>query len=152
SGQDIIGQAKTGTGKTLGFGLPVLQRVIGRDDAGWEKLTSPGAPQALIVVPTRELAVQVGSDLTAAARTRNARVTTIYGGRAYEPQIEELQRGVEVVVGTPGRLIDLHRQKILNLSQVHAVVLDEADEMLDLGFLPDVERILSAVPDKRQTM
>ena len=152
SGQDIIGQAKTGTGKTLGFGLPVLQRVIGRDDAGWEKLTSPGAPQALIVVPTRELAVQVGSDLTAAARTRNARVATIYGGRAYEPQIEELERGVEVVVGTPGRLIDLHRQKILNLSQVHAVVLDEADEMLDLGFLPDVERILSAVPDKRQTM
>ena len=152
SGQDIIGQAKTGTGKTLGFGLPVLQRVVGRDDAGWDKLTSPGAPQALIVVPTRELAVQVGSDLTAAARTRNARVATIYGGRAYEPQIEDLERGVEVVVGTPGRLIDLHRQKILNLSQVHAVVLDEADEMLDLGFLPDVERILSAVPDKRQTM
>ncbi|WP_030014826.1 DEAD/DEAH box helicase [Curtobacterium sp. S6] len=152
SGQDIIGQAKTGTGKTLGFGLPVLQRVAGRDDDAWGKLKSPGAPQALIVVPTRELAVQVGSDLSAAAKQRNARVATIYGGRAYEPQIAELEKGVEVVVGTPGRLIDLHRQKILNLSQVGAVVLDEADEMLDLGFLPDVERLLSAVPEVRQTM
>jgi len=152
SGQDIIGQAKTGTGKTLGFGLPVLQRVAGRDDDAWKKLKSPGAPQALIVVPTRELAVQVGSDLSTAAKQRNARVATIYGGRAYEPQIAELEKGVEVIVGTPGRLIDLHRQKILNLSQVRAVVLDEADEMLDLGFLPDVERLLSAVPEVRQTM
>lgn len=152
SGQDIIGQAKTGTGKTLGFGLPVLQRVVGRDDEKWSGLKSPGAPQALIVVPTRELAVQVGNDISVAAAKRNARVSTIYGGRAYEPQIAELDKGVEVVVGTPGRLIDLHRQKYLNLSQVRAVVLDEADEMLDLGFLPDVERLLSAVPEVRQTM
>lgn len=152
SGQDIIGQAKTGTGKTLGFGLPVLQRVVGRDDAAWASLKSPGAPQALIVVPTRELAVQVGNDISVAARKRNARVATIYGGRAYEPQIAELEKGVEVVVGTPGRLIDLHRQKYLNLQQVGAVVLDEADEMLDLGFLPDVERLLASVPEVRQTM
>jgi superfamily II DNA/RNA helicase len=152
SGQDIIGQAKTGTGKTLGFGIPVLQRVTGREDAGWDKLKKPGAPQALIVVPTRELAVQVGQDLSVAARTRNARVATIYGGRAYEPQIEELQQGVEVVVGTPGRLIDLNRQRHLDLSAVRVVVLDEADEMLDLGFLPDVEKLLSAVPEVRQTM
>ncbi|WP_420329954.1 DEAD/DEAH box helicase [Rothia halotolerans] len=152
SGQDIIGQAKTGTGKTLGFGLPVLQRVSGRSDAGWEKLRSPGAPQALIIVPTRELAVQVGSDIAAAAKTRDARVATIYGGRAYEPQIAELERGVEVVVGTPGRLIDLHRQKHLNLGQVTEIVLDEADEMLDLGFLPDVEKLLAAVPEVRHTM
>ncbi|MFI7481036.1 DEAD/DEAH box helicase [Kocuria sp. M1R5S2] len=152
SGQDIIGQAKTGTGKTLGFGIPVIQRVVGRGDAGWDRLKRPGAPQALIVVPTRELAVQVGQDLTTAARTRDARVATIYGGRAYEPQIEELQRGVEVVVGTPGRLIDLNRQRHLDLSAVRAVVLDEADEMLDLGFLPDVEKLLAAVPEVRQTM
>lgn len=152
SGQDIIGQAKTGTGKTLGFGIPALQRVIGRDDAGWDKLAFPGAPQALIVVPTRELAVQVGNDLAVAAKTRNARVATIYGGRAYESQIEELKRGVEVVVGTPGRLIDLNRQRYLDLSHVGMVVLDEADEMLDLGFLPDVEKLLSAVPEVRQTM
>ncbi|WP_394342279.1 DEAD/DEAH box helicase [Rothia uropygioeca] len=152
SGQDIIGQAKTGTGKTLGFGLPVLQRVVGRGDDAWGRLKSPGAPQALIVVPTRELAVQVGNDISVAAQKRNARVATIYGGRAYEPQIAELEKGAEVVVGTPGRLIDLHRQKYLNLSQVGAVVLDEADEMLDLGFLPDVERLLSSVPEVRQTM
>ena len=152
SGQDIIGQAKTGTGKTLGFGIPVVQRVVGRGDAGWDQLKKPGAPQALIVVPTRELAVQVGHDLATAARTRDARVATIYGGRAYEPQIEQLQAGVEVVVGTPGRLIDLNRQRHLDLSAVRAVVLDEADEMLDLGFLPDVEKLLSAVPEVRQTM
>lgn len=152
SGQDIIGQAKTGTGKTLGFGIPAVQNVVGRDDDGWDRLERPGAPQALIVVPTRELAVQVGSDLTIAAKTRNARVLTIYGGRAYEPQIEALEKGVEVVVGTPGRLIDLNRQHHLDLSQVRTVVLDEADEMLDLGFLPDVEKLLSAVPRVRHTM
>ncbi|RUQ03174.1 DEAD/DEAH box helicase, partial [Kocuria sp. HSID17582] len=152
SGQDIIGQAKTGTGKTLGFGIPALQRAVGRDDAGWEQLKKPGAPQALIVVPTRELAVQVGSDLAIAAKTRNARVATIYGGRPYESQIAELEKGVEVVVGTPGRLIDLSRQHYLDLSHVRMVVLDEADEMLDLGFLPDVEKLLASVPEVRQTM
>ncbi|RLY94572.1 DEAD/DEAH box helicase [Kocuria tytonicola] len=152
SGQDIIGQAKTGTGKTLGFGIPALQRAVGRDDEGWEQLKKPGAPQALIVVPTRELAVQVGSDLAIAAKTRNARVATIYGGRPYESQIAELEKGVEVVVGTPGRLIDLNRQHFLDLSHVRMVVLDEADEMLDLGFLPDVEKLLAAVPEVRQTM
>ncbi|MFC7401984.1 DEAD/DEAH box helicase [Citricoccus sp. GCM10030269] len=152
SGHDIIGQAKTGTGKTLGFGLPVLQRVIGPDEEGFDRLESPGAPQALIVAPTRELANQVAQDVTTAASKRSVRIATIYGGRAYEPQIEELQRGVEVVVGTPGRLIDLMRQRHLNLKLVKTVVLDEADEMLDLGFLPDVETLLAAVPEVRQTM
>lgn len=152
AGQDIIGQAKTGTGKTLGFGLPAIQSVVGRDDEGWDKLPSPGAPQALIIVPTRELAIQVGDDLAVAAKKRNARVATLYGGRPYDTQVKELNQGVEVIVGTPGRLIDLHRQKYLNLSQIKIVVLDEADEMLDLGFLPDVERILAAVPEVRQTM
>jgi superfamily II DNA/RNA helicase len=152
TGHDIIGQAKTGTGKTLGFGIPVLQRVVGRDDAGFEKLPSPGAPQAMVIVPTRELAVQVANDLQTASRKRNVRIATIYGGRAYEPQIDALQKGVEVVVGTPGRLIDLFKQRHLVLKNVKIVVLDEADEMLDLGFLPDVETLIAGTPAVRQTL
>ncbi|WP_237224606.1 MULTISPECIES: DEAD/DEAH box helicase [Rothia] len=152
SGQDIIGQAKTGTGKTLGFGLPALQSVLGPQQEGFDALPSPGAPQALIIVPTRELAIQVGDDLSVAAAQTGVRVATLYGGRPYDSQVKELDRGAELVVGTPGRLIDLHRQKYLNLNHIKIVVLDEADEMLDLGFLPDVERILAAVPQKRQTM
>ncbi|ELT44666.1 DEAD/DEAH box helicase [Arthrobacter nitrophenolicus] len=152
SGHDIIGQAKTGTGKTLGFGIPALQRVIGQDDPGYAKLAVPGAPQALVIVPTRELAVQVANDLQTASRKRNARIATIYGGRAYEPQVEALKQGVEVVVGTPGRLIDLYKQKHLSLKNVKIVVLDEADEMLDLGFLPDVETLIAATPAVRQTL
>ncbi|MBF4993740.1 DEAD/DEAH box helicase [Arthrobacter gandavensis] len=151
-GHDIIGQAKTGTGKTLGFGIPALQRVVVPGDEGYEALPAPGAPQALIVVPTRELAVQVASDLTTAARRRGARIVTIYGGRAYEPQIEALEAGVEIVVGTPGRLIDLHNRRQLSLKNVRIVVLDEADEMLDLGFLPDVETLMAATPAARQTL
>lgn len=152
SGQDIIGQAKTGTGKTLGFGLPTIQRVVGRDDEGWAGLEYPGAPQALILVPTRELAIQVGDDLAIAAKLRNARVATLYGGVPIEPQAELLRRGLEVAVGTPGRIIDLYKQGFLNLKQVKIVVLDEADEMLDLGFQPSVEKILSYLPEKRQSM
>ena len=152
SGQDIIGQAKTGTGKTLGFGLPTIQRVVGRDDEGWADLEYPGAPQALILVPTRELAIQVGEDLAIAAKLRNARVATLYGGVPIESQAELLRRGLEVVVGTPGRIIDLYQQGFLNLKQVKIVVLDEADEMLDLGFQPSVEKILSYLPEDRQTM
>lgn len=152
AGHDIIGQAKTGTGKTLGFGIPALQRVVGPDDAGYDKLPAPGAPQALVIVPTRELAVQVANDLQNAARKRNARIATIYGGRAYEPQVEALQKGVEVVVGTPGRLIDLYKQKHLVLKNVRMVILDEADEMLDLGFLPDVETLIAGTPAVRQTL
>ncbi|WP_194265965.1 DEAD/DEAH box helicase [Arthrobacter yangruifuii] len=151
-GHDIIGQAKTGTGKTLGFGIPALQRVVGPDDEGYAELAVPGAPQALIVVPTRELAVQVAGDLTTAARRRGVRIVTIYGGRAYEPQTEALAAGVEIVVGTPGRLIDLYNKKHLSLKNVRIVVLDEADEMLDLGFLPDVETLMAATPAVRQTL
>ncbi|MGX9900339.1 DEAD/DEAH box helicase [Arthrobacter sp. SA17] len=152
SGHDIIGQAKTGTGKTLGFGIPALQRIVGRDDPGFDKLAVPGAPQALVIVPTRELAVQVANDLQNASRKRNARIVTIYGGRAYEPQVDALQKGVEVVVGTPGRLIDLYKQKHLSLKNVKIVILDEADEMLDLGFLPDVETLIAGTPAVRQTL
>ncbi|WP_037680229.1 DEAD/DEAH box helicase [Streptomyces albus] len=155
SGSDVIGQAKTGTGKTLGFGLPILERVTvpadveaGRAEAG--QLTD--APQALVVVPTRELCQQVTNDLLTAGKVRNVRVVAIYGGRAYEPQVEALKKGVDVVVGTPGRLLDLAGQRKLDLSAVRALVLDEADEMLDLGFLPDVERIIQLLPAKRQTM
>ncbi|WP_326658093.1 DEAD/DEAH box helicase [Streptomyces sp. NBC_00385] len=155
SGSDVIGQAKTGTGKTLGFGLPLLERVTVLADveagrAQPEKLTD--APQALIVVPTRELCQQVTNDLQTAGKVRNVRVLAIYGGRAYEPQVEALKKGVDVIVGTPGRLLDLAGQRKLDLSKVRALVLDEADEMLDLGFLPDVERIITMLPAKRQTM
>nr|WP_231977411.1 DEAD/DEAH box helicase [Streptomyces sp. 2323.1] len=155
SGNDVIGQAKTGTGKTLGFGLPLLERVTVPVDveagrARPEQLTE--APQALVVVPTRELCQQVTNDLLTAGKVRNVRVLAIYGGRAYEPQVEALKKGVDVVVGTPGRLLDLAGQRKLNLSQVKSLVLDEADEMLDLGFLPDVEKIIQLLPAKRQTM
>ncbi|HEU4332159.1 MAG TPA: DEAD/DEAH box helicase [Lapillicoccus sp.] len=151
-GHDIIGQAKTGTGKTLGFGVPILQRVVSPTDEGYASLPKPGKPQALVVTPTRELAVQVAGDLERAGARRGTRVITVYGGRAYEPQIDALRKGVEVVVGTPGRLIDLSKQGHLDLSQARTVVLDEADEMLDLGFLPDVETLMSLTSPNRQTM
>ncbi|MET7720428.1 DEAD/DEAH box helicase [Streptomyces mirabilis] len=155
SGSDVIGQAKTGTGKTLGFGLPLLERVTVPADveagrAQPEQLTD--APQALVVVPTRELCTQVTNDLLTAGKVRNVRVLAIYGGRAYEPQVEALKKGVDVIVGTPGRLLDLAGQKKLNLKHIKALVLDEADEMLDLGFLPDVEKIMNMLPARRQTM
>ena len=146
AGHDIIGQARTGTGKTLAFGIPLLQRL------GQPADRRPLAPGALVVVPTRELAIQVAEDLRTAGRPGGARVLTVYGGRAYEPQIEALRAAVDVVVGTPGRLLDLVRQQHLDLSDVATLVLDEADKMLDLGFLPDVERILQLTPPGRQTM
>lgn len=152
SGHDIIGQAKTGTGKTLGFGIPLLERVVGPKEEGWDKLPHPGHPQGLVIVPTRELAIQVAGDIEAAARRRKIRVLQVYGGRAYEPQVNALERGVEVVVGTPGRLKDLMKQRHLKLDAVASLVLDEADEMLDLGFLADVEAIIAATPPRRHTM
>src|SRR5450759_5584729 len=127
AGHDIIGQAKTGTGKTLGFGIPMIQRVISPKDDAFATLKTAGKPQALAVAPTRELAVQVSGDLAYAGKARGVRVLTIYGGRAFEPQVQALQRGVEIVVGTPGRLLDLAKQGYLDLSYVKSVVLDEAD-------------------------
>ena len=144
-GHDLIGQARTGTGKTLAFGIPMLQRLELAPE------TRPSAPRGLVVVPTRELAIQVAEDLRTAAALSDISVVTLYGGRAYEPQIEALQ-SVDIVVGTPGRLLDLVRQGHLNLSQTRSLVLDEADKMLDLGFLPDVEKILKLTPEQRQTM
>ncbi|MDQ1745996.1 MAG: hypothetical protein QOD07_259 [Frankiaceae bacterium] len=140
---DLIGQARTGTGKTMGFTVPMLQKIDAPGD---------GRPQALVVVPTRELAVQVAEDVAMAGANRELRMLTVYGGRAYEPQLDALKKGVDLVVGTPGRLLDLAGQRVLDLSQVRVLVLDEADKMLDLGFLPDVERIVALVPAKRQTM
>jgi superfamily II DNA/RNA helicase len=145
-GADMIGQAPTGTGKTLGFGVPLVDRLLAPAEGG------DGVPQALVVVPTRELGLQVAKDLATAGSTRGVRVLPIYGGVAYEPQVEALRRGVEIVVGTPGRLLDLAKQRQLRLDRIRALVLDEADRMLDLGFLEDVEKILSMLPEDRQTM
>ncbi|MFT3799511.1 DEAD/DEAH box helicase [Microbacterium sp.] len=141
-GQDIIGQAKTGTGKTFGFGIPVVQR-LGLDP-------EPGV-KALIVVPTRELAVQVYEDMDMLTQNRPTSVVAIYGGKAYEGQIDQLKAGAQIVVGTPGRLIDLNNQRLLDLSNATEVVLDEADKMLDLGFLADIEKIFQKVPAVRHT-
>jgi superfamily II DNA/RNA helicase len=152
TGTDMIGQARTGTGKTLAFGLPLLQRTVAPDEPGYVDVVEAGKPQALVVVPTRELAIQVAGDLQTASSVRRVRVLTVYGGRAYEPQVAALRAGVDVVVGTPGRLLDLAQQGELDLSHVKVLVLDEADEMLDLGFLPDVERIIDRTHELRQTM
>ena len=159
-GRDIIGQARTGMGKTYGFGVPLLNRI-----AAGEVKKLDGTPRALVVVPTRELCMQVTSDLKIAAedlqvpktpRSRTAKrplaVEAIYGGTSYDTQKDALAKGVDVVVGTPGRLLDLANQKVLDLSSAEILVLDEADQMLDLGFLPDVESILRLVPERRQTM
>lgn len=143
TGQDVIGQAKTGTGKTFGFGLPLIQ-ILGPNP-------EPGA-KALVVVPTRELCIQVAEDLKLACSNRPTTVAAIYGGKAYEGQVAEIEAGAQIIVGTPGRLIDLSKQKKLDLGNIRFMVLDEADEMLDLGFLPDVERLFAYTPDGRQTM
>lgn len=149
SGQDLIGQARTGMGKTYGFGVPLLDRVF--DDADIEELD--GIPRALVVVPTRELAQQVTKDLQVAAADIPVRLVSIYGGRPYEEQITKLNKGADVIIGTPGRLIDLHERGNLQLDRVAILVLDEADEMLDLGFLPSVEAILQALDgNAHQTM
>jgi len=154
AGDDLIGQARTGMGKTFAFGVPLLQRIT--TSGAQRPLT--GIPRALIVVPTRELCLQVSGDLATAAKylttddDRRLSVVSIYGGRPYEPQIEALRAGADVVVGTPGRLLDLAQQGHLQLGGLSVLVLDEADEMLDLGFLPDIERILRQIPDERQSM
>jgi len=155
AGSDLIGQARTGMGKTLGFGVPLLQRLaldsaVVPDANG--KLPAGRAPRALVMVPTRELCVQVTRDLHQVGKFLGLSVTSVYGGRAYEPQISALHAGVDLVVGTPGRLLDLANGGHLVLGGVKVLVLDEADEMLDLGFLPDMERVLAMVPAVKQTM
>ncbi|MGJ9423835.1 DEAD/DEAH box helicase [Aeromicrobium sp. CF3.5] len=151
-GTDLIGQARTGTGKTLAFAIPVIQRTVGPKNDGYADLPAPGKPQALIVAPTRELAIQVGGDVATASAKTGTRSLLIYGGVGYDPQLDALAEGVDIVIGTPGRLLDLANRGALDLSYVNSVVLDEADEMLDLGFLPDVESLLARTPRSRQTM
>ncbi|MFZ5849638.1 MAG: DEAD/DEAH box helicase, partial [Actinomycetota bacterium] len=151
-GTDLIGQARTGTGKTLAFGIPLIQRTLAPHDPDFADLAAPGKPQALVIAPTRELALQVTNDLKTASADRGTRILTVYGGVGYEPQLDALAAGVDVVVGTPGRLLDLANRRSLDLSHVKVLVLDEADEMLDLGFLPDVQKLLAKTPETRQTM
>ncbi|MCB0071829.1 MAG: DEAD/DEAH box helicase, partial [Caldilineaceae bacterium] len=138
---DVIGQAKTGTGKTAAFALPVLNNL----------LLGGGFVQCLVMAPTRELAVQVARAFSDYSRDLDVSVLAVYGGQPYAPQIRQLNRGVDIVVGTPGRLLDLIKRKSLDLSQVRTVVLDEADEMLSMGFIEDIEAILAATPPTRQT-
>lgn len=141
AGQDIVGQAQTGTGKTAAFSLPILQTI------------TPGAGyvQSLVVAPTRELALQVAGAMTEYGRHRKVNVLAIYGGQSYGLQKRQLRQGVDVVVGTPGRLLDLIQQKVLDLSKVQIVVLDEADEMLSMGFIEDIESLLEQIPATHQT-
>lgn len=141
SGQDIIGQAQTGTGKTAAYALPVLQNL----EPGVYKV------QTLVVVPTRELAIQVANAFLEYGRYSEIQVLAVYGGQSYNRQISHLKKGVDVVVGTPGRLLDLIRQKVLDLSLVKMVILDEADEMLSMGFIEDIEMLLKETPAQRQT-
>ena len=143
SGQDIIGQAKTGTGKTFGFGLPLIQHLGLHPEPG---------VKALVVVPTRELCVQVTQDLEIASANRDVKIVSIYGGKAYEGQIEQIKAGAQIVVGTPGRLLDLASQRLLSLADVQVMVLDEADKMLDLGFLGDIEKLFAQTKPTRHTM
>ena len=140
-GKDVIGQAQTGTGKTAAFGIPMIER-LNPDVRG---------VQGLVLVPTRELAVQVAEHIGHIAKYARLKVIPVYGGEPIQRQIHSLARGVQIVVGTPGRLIDLLERRILDLSSVRTVVLDEADRMLDMGFIEDIEYILSRVPSNRQT-
>jgi len=141
AGRDVIGQAQTGSGKTLAFGLPIMERC----DAQQRHV------QALILTPTRELAKQVGEVLSDLGKGAGVSVALIYGGRPFGPQEAALARGAQVVVGTPGRVLDHLKRRTLRLEQVRMLILDEADEMLDQGFAPDVERILALTPRSRQT-
>jgi superfamily II DNA/RNA helicase len=143
AGRDVCGKAKTGSGKTLAFGLPLLDRV---------ERAQPRKPHGLVLVPTRELAVQVDGVLAPLGKQVDKRVRPVYGGVAVEPQVNALRRGVDVVIGTPGRCIDLMERGDLDVSDVHVVVLDEADRMLDMGFLPQVQKLLFRIRGQHQTM
>ncbi|MBX9789103.1 MAG: DEAD/DEAH box helicase [Pirellulales bacterium] len=144
AGHDLMGQARTGTGKTAAFAIPILERLRSRKETH--------GPQALVLVPTRELAVQVRDEFVKLSHGRKVNTVPIYGGKPIRQQIEKLRRGADVIVGTPGRVIDHIQRGTLVLEHIHIVVLDEADRMLDIGFRPDIERILRRVPRERQTL
>ncbi|HEU4963177.1 MAG TPA: DEAD/DEAH box helicase, partial [Bacilli bacterium] len=141
TGGDLIGQAQTGTGKTAAFGIPLI-----------EMATPHKSVQSLILTPTRELAIQVAGELRKIAKYKRTRTLPIYGGQSIGSQIRALQQGVQVVIGTPGRVLDHLRRGTLKLDKVRTVVLDEADEMLDMGFIEDIEAIINMTPDDRQTL
>jgi ATP-dependent RNA helicase DeaD len=141
-GKDIVGQAQTGTGKTAAFGIPIVEMINNRY----------GGVQALIITPTRELAIQVAEEISRIGKFRRIRTLPIYGGQSIDRQIRSLKQGVQVVIGTPGRLLDHLNRGTLRLDNIKMVVLDEADEMLDMGFIDDIETILLATPEQRQTM
>lgn len=145
-GKDILGCAQTGTGKTAAFAIPIIQNIHGQGNKG-----SSRKIQSLILTPTRELAVQIEESFKTYGRYTNLKYCTVYGGVSQKPQTEKLRRGVDVLVATPGRLIDLINQRQVNLSNVSMFVLDEADRMLDMGFIHDVKKIISCIPKKRQT-
>ncbi len=147
SGRDFIGSAQTGTGKTAAFTLPLLQRL-----ATHARRPEKNSPRALVLAPTRELAAQIGDRIRAYGRFLQIRHTTIFGGVNQSPQVKALTRGVDILVATPGRLLDLMQQGHINLSQVEVFILDEVDRMLDMGFLPDIRRVLAKIPEKRQSL
>ena len=149
-GLDVMGGAQTGTGKTAGFTLPLLQRLARHANTSASPARHP--VRALILAPTRELAVQVFESVTEYGRHLNLRATCIYGGVDMNAQMQELRRGVEIVIATPGRLLDHVQQKTIHFSQVEVLVLDEADRMLDMGFIPDIRRILELLPTNRQSL
>ena len=146
-GRDLLGVAQTGTGKTAAFALPLLHRLA--DNPGAARR---GQPRALILAPTRELAGQINDSFTSYGRYLRLRSTVVFGGTAVRPQIRALNQGVHVLVATPGRLLDLMNQGHVRLDGIETFILDEADRMLDMGFLPDVKRITAALPARRQTL
>src|SRR5712671_5355631 len=150
AGRDLLAAAQTGTGKTAAFLLPILDRLRHHANTSFSPARHP--VRVLILVPTRELAVQVDESVHTYGRTVPLRSTVVYGGMPMDPQIKELRHGVEILVATPGRLLDLVGQKVANLGQVEILVLDEADRMLDMGFLPDIQRIIALLPAKRQNL
>ncbi|HET8819578.1 MAG TPA: DEAD/DEAH box helicase, partial [Xanthomonadaceae bacterium] len=152
AGHDLLGGAQTGTGKTAAFGLPLLQRLSKETPAKSHPGSGGRKPRALVLVPTRELAVQVADSIKAYGRHLNLNVTTIYGGAGMQPQIDNLRRGVDILVACPGRLIDHLERGTAKLDAVEVLVLDEADRMLDMGFLPAIKRVVARVPATRQTM
>ena len=148
AGRDVMGAAQTGTGKTAGYGLPMIQRILPRENSSASPARHP--VRALVLAPTRELADQVNENLVAYASKTKLRAAVVYGGVDIKPQSAALRRGVEILTATPGRLLDHIEQKNTSLSQVEIVVLDEADRMLDMGFLPDISRILNLIPKNAQ--
>jgi ATP-dependent RNA helicase RhlE len=150
SGRDLLGAAQTGTGKTAGFALPILQRLSGQANISASPTRHP--IRALILTPTRELAAQVHEDVRTYGKHLRLRSTAIFGGVGFNPQATELRRGVDIVVATPGRLLDHVEQRTIDLRQVEVLVLDEADRMLDMGFIPAIRRILALLPAKRQNL